>query len=263
MKHLLLFCSALICLPAFTAYSHSSSSQTVPKSNPLFHSPTISDHGQVGGGGEIGRDWQGGGSTIVAKPTALENFPSAVQCEPFDAGTLRPARLPALKPPVRKWKVGRSTLSQHFEEREAWECTCTMDDNSGQLCTCGQESSLEEDWQEPGTSVSAHTSPFQLEERERSSGKHESSRQLKIGDCLNNRLYITTVLGAGAFGTVYLAKDQHTGDSVAVKVQRAGKRHWQVAQDEIRLLKAVAAGGEQEANAMANTRGGKQQQQQQ
>ena len=51
---------------------------------------------------------------------------------------------------------------------------------------------------------------------------------LQKGDSLNARYVVVGVLGSGAFGTVYSARDQGSGEIVAVKVQRAGRKYSQV-----------------------------------
>jgi hypothetical protein len=51
---------------------------------------------------------------------------------------------------------------------------------------------------------------------------------LQKGDLLNERYAVVCVLGSGAFGTVYSAHDQVSGETVAVKVQRAGHKYSQV-----------------------------------
>jgi len=39
-----------------------------------------------------------------------------------------------------------------------------------------------------------------------------------IGQTLNNRYIITSILGEGAMGEVYLASDELTGQQVAIKI---------------------------------------------
>lgn len=61
-----------------------------------------------------------------------------------------------------------------------------------------------------------------------------------VGDVLNGRFTLMGLLGAGAFGQVFLAEDCVESGHVAIKVQGAGNRQSQVAQDEIALLNVVA-----------------------
>lgn len=63
------------------------------------------------------------------------------------------------------------------------------------------------------------------------------------GDVLNERICVSSRLGSGAFGAVYMARDKVNGINVAVKVQRAGQRHSRVARDEINLLALTRRAG--------------------
>lgn len=252
MKQHLLFCSLLVCLPAFTAHLYSSEIGIQANSKTDTHSPLftkITSGSYVlqlrGGGDHFSKDIQAG-ATTVARHARLEANPPMMQCEAFDAATLRPAKLPALKPPMpRRWSTSPTkhlkVLPDVMEDRE---CHCAVQGGTCHECV-SEDSVMEDDMrdEEPGTSVSrTGTSTGEVENSR--SGKKQLKRQLKVGDQMNSRLTITSVLGSGAFGTVYMAKDQTTGQSVAVKVQRGGSRHCQVAQDEIKLLKAVSTGKE-------------------
>lgn len=66
------------------------------------------------------------------------------------------------------------------------------------------------------------------------------NKGVDIGDVLNTRFSLVGLLGAGAFGQVFLAEDILKGGHVAIKVQGAGNFQSQVAQDEIALLNVVA-----------------------
>ena len=63
---------------------------------------------------------------------------------------------------------------------------------------------------------------------------------VSVGDMLGGRFSLLGLLGAGAFGQVFLAADTAQGGHVAIKVQGAGTRQSQVAQDEIGLLNVVS-----------------------
>jgi hypothetical protein len=66
------------------------------------------------------------------------------------------------------------------------------------------------------------------------------SKGVEVGDILNERYGLVGLLGAGAFGQVFLAEDKVQRIHVAIKVQGAGDRQSQVAKDEIALLNVVA-----------------------
>ena len=67
-----------------------------------------------------------------------------------------------------------------------------------------------------------------------------AGKKVGVGDTLGGRFALKGLLGAGAFGQVFLAEDVVKGGHVAVKVQGAGNRMAQVVQDEIALLNIVA-----------------------
>lgn len=68
-----------------------------------------------------------------------------------------------------------------------------------------------------------------------------SNKGVEVGDILDARFSLVGLLGAGAFGQVFLAEDTLQGGHVAIKVQGAGNFQSQVAQDEISLLNVVAS----------------------
>ncbi len=51
---------------------------------------------------------------------------------------------------------------------------------------------------------------------------------LQKGDALSERHVVLGVLGSGAFATVYAAYDEAAGETLAVKVQRPGRKYSQV-----------------------------------
>ena len=55
------------------------------------------------------------------------------------------------------------------------------------------------------------------------------SKGVAVGETLNGRYGLVRLLGAGAFGQVFLAEDKVEGGHVAIKVQGAGNRQSQVA----------------------------------
>eukprot|EP00960_Hanusia_phi_P029190 747822-Hanusia_phi.AAC.3 len=148
----------------------------------------------------------------------------------FDVDTLKPARLPPLN--IMKGRKEIHGIKQ-AETRKQEIGTGKSDV-----------------WDEGRMS---HVSPCSrlspLLDASKSEGADENSEEIqespfKVGDVLNKRISILGILGSGAFGTVYIAWDKQTDSYLAVKVQRAGRKHVQVAQDEILLLSAVKRGSE-------------------
>mmetsp|Transcript_23361 Transcript_23361/g.75951 ORF Transcript_23361/g.75951 Transcript_23361/m.75951 type:complete len:535 (-) Transcript_23361:1560-3164(-) len=150
----------------------------------------------------------------------------------FDVETLKPARLPPLNvikgrkevPVIRQTEARKQEIGAGKSDK--WD-----DGRMSHVSPCSRLSPLLERTKSEGA-------------EELSEGEEHQEAPFKVGDVLNKRISILGVLGSGAFGTVYIAWDKQTDAHLAVKVQRAGKKHVQVAQDEILLLSAVKRGSE-------------------
>lgn len=65
-----------------------------------------------------------------------------------------------------------------------------------------------------------------------------------LGDLFSGSKYIILgKLGWGHFSTVWLAKENHTGKAVALKIVKSAQHYTETAHDEIKLLTRVVNAG--------------------
>jgi len=91
--------------------------------------------------------------------------------------------------------------------------------------------------------TSSDSDSYHSEEDEgRNAFKRGGYHPVKIGEIFNSRYRILTKLGVGHFSTVWLAADQKTNQTVALKVVKSASNYTAAAKDEIEILRKISQG---------------------